>query len=462
MKTKITLLFVLWVSLSFGQIMNITGKNYLHDDNRKALMQNRFRNTVQVYKKLDSLVEKTWDNGTAAYVNDYKEHYQYDVNGNVTQYISYDWDLSINDWVIDEKQEFSYDSQNRLLEMVYWDWDSSTNSLEREFKKQNVYNGNLLAEEYFYDWDDTAQVWNQQVKHVYNYDANDYLIKMEEFVYYNNSWNFNAETDYTNDSNGNVLEEVNKTLDYGTNQLVNSSKTQYVYNSNNLLVEKTEYNWDETNNQWENDNKYLKSYNQANQLIEEVEQYWASNQWINDYKTEIVYDANDNIVEEIYYYWNSSNWEYDEKLEVDYDNTYPLSQLLLPFFIYEYEEIIMFFNHMPYQYRQYVWDGSNWGQEDSLSGELYYSDINLNGIFEKTPDLVKVFPNPVQRQLFIGIKDIPADASITITDLSGQELLSKELNSRLNTIDLQGLSKGIYLYRIINERQVYTGKFIKQ
>ena len=464
MKAKITLLIILWTSLSFGQIQNGFKINHLQDLYKiKPVNRMQLKNTTELYKKLDSLVSKEWDSSSNTALNYHKDYYEYDANGNIIQATYYLWDDGLNEWKIDNGQQFTYDSENNLSEVIYLQWDNTSNSLLPVYKKQSTYNNSLLSEDVYYSWDESTQVWNQEAKHVYTYDNNEYLTRKEEFFFYNNSWIASSIIDYTNDANGSLLEEIRQNYDFGNNQWFNFYRKVNVYDSNNLLIETTEYDWDQVNNQWVNDYKTEKTYNTNNKLIEVVESEWntSSNQWVYLDKDEYTYDANQNIVETLYSEWLMNAWEPQEKTEIDYDNTYSLNQLLLPFFMYDYEDIIMFFNHMPVQYRDYEWDGSDWDQ-DYTFGDIYYSDIDLTNVDRVNTGIVKIFPNPVQEQLNVMLKDNIENAQIAIVDLSGKELMVKNLSNGLNTIRLNRLSKGIYLYRIINGDEIHTGKLIKQ
>jgi hypothetical protein len=76
---------------------------------------------------------------------------------------------------------------------------------------------------------------------------------------------------------------------------------------------------------------------------------------------------------------------------------------------------------------------------------------------------IEVFPNPADDLLWIraNIKDLPY--SIEIMDLKGRILLKAKIVSDLQSINICGIAKGLYVYKIISDsKMVQTGKIIKK
>jgi len=76
---------------------------------------------------------------------------------------------------------------------------------------------------------------------------------------------------------------------------------------------------------------------------------------------------------------------------------------------------------------------------------------------------ISLFPNPATGMVNIVLNGISGNAVMNIYSIQGQEVLNKELNGNLKTeLDLSGLSKGIYLIRITNEKINLFSKLIVQ
>lgn len=73
-----------------------------------------------------------------------------------------------------------------------------------------------------------------------------------------------------------------------------------------------------------------------------------------------------------------------------------------------------------------------------------------------------LYPNPVSNQLTIQLKDEITQAELAIIDLQGREVLSGNLFSNNETLDVSLLKPGIYFVRITYDDQILTKKFVKE
>jgi hypothetical protein len=78
-------------------------------------------------------------------------------------------------------------------------------------------------------------------------------------------------------------------------------------------------------------------------------------------------------------------------------------------------------------------------------------------IITENSDL-SIYPNPVDNVLFL--VGVPKNVEITIFNISGKTVISTKSNG--NQIDISMLSKGIYIIRIIDSKNVKTKEFIKK
>lgn len=98
----------------------------------------------------------------------------------------------------------------------------------------------------------------------------------------------------------------------------------------------------------------------------------------------------------------------------------------------------------------------------TASSTFLFDDIKqqktITGNHEFDQSVVKIFPNPANKVLFIdGIKE---NMSITIFDSLGNAIINK--NSNNHQIDISNLVNGVYTIRIADQKTVITRKFIKQ
>ena len=68
--------------------------------------------------------------------------------------------------------------------------------------------------------------------------------------------------------------------------------------------------------------------------------------------------------------------------------------------------------------------------------------VGVNDFLIHSVDELKVYPNPNNGYFIV---EVEKETQIVIINILGEVILSKELNSGKNEIDLMGRSKGIYL-----------------
>lgn len=78
---------------------------------------------------------------------------------------------------------------------------------------------------------------------------------------------------------------------------------------------------------------------------------------------------------------------------------------------------------------------------------------DVESIFGFNTTAVKVSPNPATSTINVEVNGTDAE-SINIVNLSGQTVISSEINSGVNTIDVSTLNSGIYLYTVYTSNGV--------
>ncbi len=75
---------------------------------------------------------------------------------------------------------------------------------------------------------------------------------------------------------------------------------------------------------------------------------------------------------------------------------------------------------------------------------------------------IHVYPNPVTNTITISIPGISGTMNVTLTDVSGKEILKAELNSRIFKMDASFLQQGFYFLVFEDENGQVVRKIIKQ
>jgi hypothetical protein len=93
----------------------------------------------------------------------------------------------------------------------------------------------------------------------------------------------------------------------------------------------------------------------------------------------------------------------------------------------------------------------------TLFGNLTFLGTNSFSIDKH----INLYPNPSTNYLNIDIKDLN-NGQVNILDNNGKVLVNQILKNTSNSIDISGLSSGLYLFKIITSEGIFTKKVIKE
>ena len=74
----------------------------------------------------------------------------------------------------------------------------------------------------------------------------------------------------------------------------------------------------------------------------------------------------------------------------------------------------------------------------------------------------KIYPNPVSGQLTIETAQLKNENTLTISNISGQELIRQQLNNCKIQIDISNLTSGIYFVKLVSDEIVVVKKIVKE
>jgi len=84
------------------------------------------------------------------------------------------------------------------------------------------------------------------------------------------------------------------------------------------------------------------------------------------------------------------------------------------------------------------------------------------GIPDITPGgTLRLSPNPSPGIVFVVISDVSGSYALTLSDVSGRQVLGKTVNGTSATIDLGYLPAGLYFLTLTGNTTIRTGKLIK-
>lgn len=96
-----------------------------------------------------------------------------------------------------------------------------------------------------------------------------------------------------------------------------------------------------------------------------------------------------------------------------------------------------------------------------IGGNKLFKIVNtLLSTNDFTKSIISLYPNPVKDILNITLSENTSIENYEIYDLLGKKVMSK--NTTQNTVNISGLSKGIYLLKVLTNEGIITNKFIKE
>lgn len=131
-------------------------------------------------------------------------------------------------------------------------------------------------------------------------------------------------------------------------------------------------------------------------------------------------------------------------------STLGLLSQITPFFEQDYS-LLCFINEAEELY----YEDEDWGNCDLITG---IDDTR------STTKMIVLYPNPASAQITIEFPQTytTKNTSLTIFNINGQALLSRQITESQTVVDVSGLSQGVYFVRVSNDRTVQVGKFVKQ
>ncbi len=407
---------------------------------------------------LTKYVSSEWDGNK--WVNSWKEEYAFDEKGNLTQYVNSEWDG--NKWVNSWKFESDYDDQNNLNEKI--DFYGDGNDWIYNLKNKNEYdsNGNnILNSNYYWDGFQWVNYWRNEL--AYDENGNDTL-----FIGYigdGDTWVTSGKAELSYDLFQNLSLYENYTFMDSVFVKIAFMESFYNENENHNIKETKYYNFG--NDQWELFQRDEYNYDANWNLIQKDIFSFSENQWINVEKEESVYDEYGNRIEYTYSTIYNDNEQLlpEWKEEYTYDNNFTFEDLILPFTPYDLESasqegsnIILMFKHKLTHLIFY----ESYGNDLAITGDytIYYSEHNTTGINNyNSASNVNVFPNPATNQVSFNIDASINQFTLEFYDLQGKLVMSK-IGENNTPVSIEILNKGLYFYRLTENQNLYTGKFM--
>jgi hypothetical protein len=101
-------------------------------------------------------------------------------------------------------------------------------------------------------------------------------------------------------------------------------------------------------------------------------------------------------------------------------------------------------------------------EANSFNATVMKYDSILTGISEPQQLQTSLYPNPARDKITIETSGMPKEITLEIVNIEGQQLITRQISQPKTQIDISTLPSGVYFVRVINNRTVQVGKFVKQ
>ena len=109
-----------------------------------------------------------------------------------------------------------------------------------------------------------------------------------------------------------------------------------------------------------------------------------------------------------------------------------------------------------------------WVQDLTTKEVVDAEKVNLQsilvGISERgnDPGDMRIYPNPVKNTVTVETKQSGGEGTLSIFNVSGQELLKQQVVSAKTQLDLRGFARGVYTIRLLKNDKVEVRKIVKE
>ncbi|MDD5571908.1 MAG: T9SS type A sorting domain-containing protein, partial [Bacteroidales bacterium] len=103
-------------------------------------------------------------------------------------------------------------------------------------------------------------------------------------------------------------------------------------------------------------------------------------------------------------------------------------------------------------------DGNGCENSDTI---IVIVDI-CSGIADMESSYLRVYPNPTSNNITIEIPQTSRGSILSVYDISGKQIMQKQLKETRTNLDVRGLPNGMYFLKLVNAKGVNVIKFVKE
>ena len=389
-------------------------------------------------------------------------HYDYNPSGLLAQESSDFFDLVENMWTPNIRRSYEYDQKGNIIMEEEFSWNAGEWIPHFRFRVEYQLNENdkieMVTAEFWSRFLDQER-WYPSYREQYQYDD---MGRLESMIFCSGGFE-----EFVTDAREDYLYEGDE-LEYSTVIIYEMEDEEWIatykisemkwYNFEKEHIESaTVYeteswdDWDDWKSGMEEQEWYplFKWMLEYHPVLEEVtlftEEVFFGDTWFPLFRIVSKYNEHHFLVNKELQY-NFDGWETDLGIAVNgyfCEKGNPLDLRLMVFDAWESDE----------------WQNYQW----LLFG--YHTEEDVTSTPEIKPaEFARVFPNPVNNQLFIALEEFSDEVQVRIFNIAGQQIAEKLVNisSGQSSLEISHLPSGIYMVSLIAQEKQQTVKIIKR
>jgi hypothetical protein len=379
----------------------------------------------------DSVYHWHWDTVSAGWKIYYKENNMvYDAHHNLTSYIGQSWYGS--KWVVSWQYLSTYDVNNNMTSLIAQDLNGSDWLNMFQFIYTYDLNNNMISE---VDQNWVSNAWMNTLQYFYTYDTNNNRTSEVYKNWTGSTWLNQGQIIYTYNANNNLISELDQ--EWNGNSWVSFSQSNYTFDGSNKRTGGLSQGWN--GSEWVNSDEYTYTYDANNNLTNELDRNWTGNTWVNYWQRIYTYDANHNKTSELDQNWIGSSWVNSARNFSAYDAD----------------------NFLKSQSNK-LWNMTGTMVTSGDSSDYYFHTVLGINDLKLQHTSITFYPNPATDKITIETAATLTNSQLSIMNLNGQELMTRQITSPKTQIDISNLPNGVYFVRLTNDKTMDVGKFVKQ
>lgn len=400
-------------------------------------------------------VQRTYNAGMQAYLNNMRTSNTYDENGYLATRLSQNWNAGDEVWINTGLIEQTHDADGNRLSQTLNNWSSLNNDwVIQETMEWTFENGLMTMVE---QSNQLVGTLTPSSRTAYSYNEDDQLIESlrETYNAAQESWHNELRTTTTYED-GAMHTQLFESWQPDAMAWAPTTLREHTYEGD--TAETIEgFWWHPEEEEWMEGLLVEIAYHSSGAYTQYLYQVKEEDFWRPVWQELIDYDEEDNVIFTAFYSWNQNTATLDlfNEVEREIDWDYTMEQLAVPAayssnpnFIHKIDALV-------------ISNYSGGSLANQITEVFFYSPFVFLSAQNADQGLFQLYPNPSEGMVYLKTQGTHGPLRMELYDLQGRKVMDRLVAGDAQ-ISLAELPKGLYVYRVIEGTQAHTGKLIRQ